>query len=419
LGLIKNDYLCHFRLFWKKVIKNIVFDIPDKNGYSLINLYYPPNPIIVLTTSRDKKVPIIYPVAGGKGGIGKSFITANIGWLLAKEGKKVLLADLDLGSANLHTILGISDPPKGLNDFLNKSSPALMETIIPCQIPGLFLLSARDCPMEAANLPAAQKQKIITALTKLPFDFILLDLGAGTNFNALDFSLASNDVILIFTQEPTSIESGVRFIQTVYYRKLKQLFTQHRINAIITNANGPSTPSLQDLLCLLRNNTDNNRDPLKCLEKISFKIIINQVKNQNSQTTGEALLKLCQRHFYSRFELIGAIDQDEKIKDAIYSKQLFVRKFPFSKTTYNLMRTTRNLLPAKNSFKASPVKPFFDRDFYEVLEIHPHASASKVYKAYQDTISLYRENPMIANSFFSTEECNRVMGKIDTAGRKR
>ncbi|MFW5989146.1 MAG: P-loop NTPase, partial [Desulfosudaceae bacterium] len=50
---------------------------------------------------------IIYPVAGGKGGIGKSFITANLGYLLAKRGKRVLLADLDLGGSNLHTLLGL------------------------------------------------------------------------------------------------------------------------------------------------------------------------------------------------------------------------------------------------------------------------------------------------------------------------
>jgi len=50
-------------------------------------------------------MPRIYPIGGGKGGVGKSFITANLGALLAKQGKRVVLVDLDLGGSNLHTFL--------------------------------------------------------------------------------------------------------------------------------------------------------------------------------------------------------------------------------------------------------------------------------------------------------------------------
>ena len=90
-------------------------------------------------------MPVIYPVAGGKGGIGKSFITANLGCLLAGGSKTVLLSDFDLGSANLHTLLGIEDPGAGLNNFLNKTLPDLQAAVVPCSVPSLFLLSARRC----------------------------------------------------------------------------------------------------------------------------------------------------------------------------------------------------------------------------------------------------------------------------------
>ncbi|MEW6077749.1 MAG: helix-turn-helix domain-containing protein [Thermodesulfobacteriota bacterium] len=362
-------------------------------------------------------MPIIFPVAGGKGGIGKSFISANLGWLLAKENKTVLLADLDLGSANLHTMMGIQDPGTGLNHFLNKTSSDLMETIIPCQIPGLSLLSSKKCSMEAANLPFPQIQKIINAITRLPFDIIFLDLGAGTHFNTLDFFLTSTDVILIFTQEPTSIESGIRFIETVYYRKIKHLFKQNHINAIIKNTDNPSAPSLSNIINLLAGGAQNDSlDLRQCLEKISFKIIINQARHHNGYQVGEALVKLCQRHFYSRFELIGVIDYDEKVLDAIVAKQLFVKKFPRSRTTYDLVKTAHNLVSVRNKTAVPPIKSFCDRNFYEILEIHPETLSVDVRQAYQSMKSLYRDIPMVTDAFFTSEERDRILETIDAAG---
>ena len=60
----------------------------------------------------------IWSVGGGKGGIGKSVVTANIGCALAMAGKKVVLVDADLGGANLHTYFGIKFPEKGLEDYI-------------------------------------------------------------------------------------------------------------------------------------------------------------------------------------------------------------------------------------------------------------------------------------------------------------
>jgi len=361
-------------------------------------------------------VPIIYPVAGGKGGIGKSFISANLGWLLAKQSKTVLLVDLDLGSANLHTMMGIKNPRVGLNDFLNKTKPTLMEAVIPSQLPGLFLLSAKSCPMEAANLPYAQIQKIINAINGLPFNFVLLDLGAGTHFNTLDFFLTSTDVVLVFTQEPTSIESGIRFIETVYYRILKHLFKQEGIEALIKTTNGNQAPALSQLIPLLiKTSADKGRDLLERLGDMSFKLIVNQARNQNGYQLGEALAKLCQRHFYSRFELIGTLDYDEKILDAIISKQLFVRKFPHTRTAYDLSKTMQNLISPPRGVNLPADKPFFERNYYEILEIHRHALSGEVHQAHQTMSALYRDNPMVTDVFFGAEELDAILRAIDLA----
>lgn len=129
----------------------------------------------------------IIPIGGGKGGVGKSFIVAGLGALLAKQRRKVLLVDLDLGASNLHTIVGLNPPDKGLHCFMDKSAASLQETAVPTLIPNLFLVSSAQCSMEIANLYYQQKLRVIKALHKLHYDFVLLDLGAGTSFNTLDF----------------------------------------------------------------------------------------------------------------------------------------------------------------------------------------------------------------------------------------
>lgn len=287
---------------------------------------------------------IIYPIAGGKGGIGKSFITANIGCLLAKRGKKVLLADLDLGGSNLHTLLGIKHTSLGLNDFLNKSKKELADVITPSPVPNLSLLTSKNCSMEVANLYYAQKQKIINAIRHLPYEYILLDLGAGTNFNTLDFFLISRKTILVFTPEPTSIEIGIRFIKAAYYRRLKQIIKQHSLNAIIRETGEQTNLTAADIIDrIVRHDPEKEALLRSSLKKIKFKFVVNQTRKHKNLPIGETIKRLCDRHFYSEFEFLGNIAYDERVYDSILSKQIFTKKYPYTQTAGDLEKIVQKL----------------------------------------------------------------------------
>ena len=177
----------------------------------------------------------IYPIGGGKGGAGKSFITANLGVLLANQGKKVLIIDLDLGGPNIHTLFGVDSIKKGLSDFINKSVKDLDQVVTPTNFENLFIISSKGASLESANMPHAQKIKLIKAIKNLDYDYILLDLGAGTNFNTLDFFLASNEGIFVCTPQPTSIENTFLFVKTVFYRKVKQILKLSTFQEIISS----------------------------------------------------------------------------------------------------------------------------------------------------------------------------------------
>ena len=138
------------------------------------------------------------------------FLASSLGRLLARSGKKTLLIDLDLGAANLHTMVDVPYPEKCFSDFVTKKIPVLEDTVLGTPFPNLFLISGAHDNLDIANLPYDKKIKTLKAISKLKYEYILLDLGAGTAFNTLDFFLASRNGIFITTPEPTSIENVYR-----------------------------------------------------------------------------------------------------------------------------------------------------------------------------------------------------------------
>src|SRR6476661_2364377 len=93
----------------------------------------------------------IVAVGGGKGGIGKSLVSANLGIALAQRGSSVVLVDADLGGANLHSCLGVSQPSASLSDFLDKRVDRLEQTAVETGISGLRLISGARDVLDAAN----------------------------------------------------------------------------------------------------------------------------------------------------------------------------------------------------------------------------------------------------------------------------
>ena len=284
-------------------------------------------------------MPEIIPIGGGKGGVGKSFISANLGALIARYGKRVVLVDLDLGASNLHTFLGLPNPKGGLNSYLNKSTNQLESVALPTQYTNLFFISSVNCSMEIANLYHAQKLKLTAAIAKLPYDYILLDLGAGTNFNTLDFFLTSSNGVVVCTPDPTSIENAFRFIKAAYLRRLKQIIKANSFNDMVKSAveSGRKAVRSNDIIELVLKH-DPERETLlrESINHFQFKFILNQFRKNSDTTLGEKLKIVCNRHFYSQFDFLGNIRFDERVSDSILSKTLYARKHPDAPTSADL-----------------------------------------------------------------------------------
>ena len=276
----------------------------------------------------------IFSIGAGKGGVGKSFITANLGVLFANQGQKVVLVDLDLAGPNLHTFLGLKNPKTGINEFLNRTFKALEDAAAPTDVPNLSIINSMHCTVEIANLFHAQKLKIIKAIQSLPYDIILLDLGAGKTFNNLDFFLTSNQGLFILTPEPTSVENTVHFIKAVYVRVLKRVLNRDVFNEIVKEVVDHSKNRLikvADLIEMIKKyDPDKGRQVDNRLGKLKFEFILNQFHKQADLGFGENFEKACNRHFYSKFRFLGNVGYDERVHDSILSKKIYIDKYPYT-----------------------------------------------------------------------------------------
>jgi len=172
----------------------------------------------------------IIPVASGKGGVGKSLVTANLGVAFAQAGQRVVVADLDLGASNLHLVLGHHSPKKGIGTFLSNTKSNFNDVIAETDVPGLrFIPGDTEIP-GIANLKATQLKTLVRRFIALQdsTDILMLDLGAGTHQSILDFFLLSGQGIVVSSPAVTAVLNAYVFLKNAVFRLM---FTTFRPNS--------------------------------------------------------------------------------------------------------------------------------------------------------------------------------------------
>lgn len=297
---------------------------------------------------KETRRPKIWAIGGGKGGVGKSLVTANLAICLALMGYKVAAIDLDLGGANLHTCLGVPIPDNTLSDYLTKKVDNLSDLLTATAIPNLFMISGAQDELGIANLKQMHKAKIMGQFTELPVDFVLLDLGAGTTFNTIDFFISADQGIITTLPEPTSIENSYRFIKTVYHRKLKMAEELLEVGPLIDEAMNAklsqnSTPA--DLINRVIEINPAVGQKLKSeISRLSPKLIINQVRTQADIDIGFSMKLISKKYFGINLDYIGYLDYDATVWQSVKKRRPLLMEFPNSTLVNNFDRIIHRLL---------------------------------------------------------------------------
>lgn len=274
----------------------------------------------------------LWSIGGGKGGIGKSIVSMGLGISLARLGKKVILIDGDLGGANLHTLMGVRYPHVTLEHFLLKKVDHLEDTIIRTEVEGIGLICGADDILGAANPTYAQKIRLLNQIEALPAQYVLLDLGAGTAFNLLDFFNYSPGKIVLFTSQTTSLQNAYGFIKSALYRKVSREFAKEDqvINLLYPsaeddNVNGVGTVS--ELLSHLREKAPHLHDRLtELLREYRIFLVANMVKSNTDLKSPEIIQSVCADFLSLQPEIMGHVSYDTAIEAAV----THISQFPLS-----------------------------------------------------------------------------------------
>ena len=160
----------------------------------------------------------IIPVAGGKGGVGKSLITANLAIALSRMGHSVVAVDMDLGGSNLHSYLGLGNTNPGVGDFIKRRDGALDQYLVETRWPGLTFVPGDGRTPFMANLSFGEKMKLLKEIIGLSADYVLMDLGAGSSYNTLDFFRVSPYGLVITSIEQPAMMNMLSFLKNAVYR---------------------------------------------------------------------------------------------------------------------------------------------------------------------------------------------------------
>jgi flagellar biosynthesis protein FlhG len=268
----------------------------------------------------------IIAVGGGKGGVGKTLVSTNLALALAARDQRVLLVDADLGGANAHTALGLPPPPVSLSDFLERKA-SLDEVSVATIYPNLRFVSGALDDIEAANPQHTQKMRLLRQLASYDTDCLLLDLGAGTSFNTLDFFLVAHVGILVVLPEPTSVENAYRFLKAAFFRRLAVIEKAFGISDILDEARhnrnklGIHTPA--DLVRVIAEvHPEVGTEIQTQMDRFRPRLVLNQaMPGTDDAHVATDMASACRRFLGIHLDVLGILPNDDAARQAVRQRK--------------------------------------------------------------------------------------------------
>ena len=224
-------------------------------------------------------------VTGGKGGVGKTNVSVNLGVAAAEMGQKVMLLDADLGLANIDVVLGLH--PKYDLSHVMRGECTLEEALVEGPS-GLKVIPGASGVQALAELSPAEHAGLIRAFSEVAADteLLIVDTAAGISDTVLSFSRASHEIVVVVCDEPASITDAYAIIK------------------------------------LLNRDYGHQR----------FRVLANMVRSaQESRDLYNKMCRVTDRYLDVTLSFMGAIPYDESLRKAVRAQRPVVQAFPRSR----------------------------------------------------------------------------------------
>lgn len=290
----------------------------------------------------ENSIPAIIAVGGGKGGVGKSVISANLSGTLGRLGMRVLVIDLDFGCANLHTHFGIGMPKRSLTDFLLRKTHSFADVILPAPVDNVnFVAGGREEEWghhlgENYVVLAPLWQSILMAKKLHAYDAVILDLGAGTHRHTMEFFSAAHLGLVTILPEATSIENAYVFLKMALLKLVEHLgqrLDQKDVAKHIQRGLSQAGTSIENGYLYQLRELKNAYPQFvtqvaRSILARYIGIIVNQTREQSDLDIAKSMEHICQRYFGFQTVNLGNLNYDESVWKSSKNRRLLLVDFP-------------------------------------------------------------------------------------------
>ena len=343
----------------------------------------------------------ILPIASGKGGVGKSLLSANLAIALGQAGKKVVLADLDLGASNLHLALGHNVKNNSIGTYLTDKS-SFQSIIEPTEYDNVSFIAGDSQIPGLTTLKAAQKTKLLRNFHSIDADFLILDLGAGTHLTILDMFLLSPQGIVVTAPTVTATLDGYLFLKNSVFRLLNTTYKRgsagHQyLEQLKTNSDAMKSiyiPKLVDQLSVV--------DPVNTglfktrMNQFKPRLVMNMIDDPKDADRAQRIRNSCSQYLGMDLEYLGLMYRDQLQDKALSSRLPVIIYKPNCVLSQAIYRIAEKVIAAEPRY--------FDDDFTNTID-----SATSFMQAEEDAnddynLKLSGLNDLIGSGQLSTAE---------------
>lgn len=307
----------------------------------------------------------IIPVASGKGGVGKSLLSANLAVALGQADKRVLLADLDLGASNLHLVIGQTAPKAGIGTYLTGQS-SFSDIILPTDYKNVFFIAGDSEIPGLTSLKASKKNELIKqfAAQGNSFDYLILDLGAGTHVTILDMFLLSPQGIIVTAPAVTATLNGYLFLKNIVFRMMYNTFKKGTPAYTYLESLKNDTSSLQKMrvpqLLQALESVDPKNTALFRRRMAEFRprMVMNMIEDPKDADRANKIRHSCQEFLGLTLEHLGVIYRDTLQDKALSSRLPVVIYKPQSLVAQAIYRIAEKIIHSETLSFDADYDPF-------------------------------------------------------------
>ncbi|MGE0870610.1 MAG: helix-turn-helix domain-containing protein [Kofleriaceae bacterium] len=363
--------------------------------------------------------PHVVAVAGGKGGVGKSLVAANVGIFLATLGKRVVLVDAAFGAPNLHIFAGVPRPSRTLSEALAADGPPLAELAISTYVSGVKLIGGFYDPPWIAEPGPTLVRLLCDQLRQLPADWVVVDLGPGMSSPTLELFVEADIGLAVAVPDPTSIELMHRFLKAAFLKSLERRSLAYLARPRHTASGEPTpyeggTPSPLEIWLGATSAQPNELAELReAILGFSPQLVINSARSKSDMELGRAVASVARRRLGLPIRYLGHLEYDEAVWASTRRRRPLLIEHPETRIAKCFERVARGLLAVRPPVIEGDVLP--SDSHYELLEVPPTASFEDIRRANRRIRDIYGAESIAISGLYDPASLEAAHRRLDLA----